>query len=228
MYFTEYAVAARTHYKSCRFIYESCIDGNGLKPGGDKDVLYRLLYLAGHIVECAAIYLIYSHFKYDYHPTLGGWNGKTAHLHKSYNRTFTRKSHLDFYPIKKQQGKLVSTCRKTPEGEAITFGKEDDGVYYNIQSHDFQKYIKNIIHPHLPQDVPYLRPSCPQDREYEEAITLIDTWKPDLRYYYEGRRSGHYNLAIDGKLPEVNAKTIASVLDICGKIVALMPSGRQL
>lgn len=232
MYYPEYAIAARTHYQSCKFLYDSCVMGNYIKSGGTQDILFRLLYLCGHIIECASIYLIFNHFRYDFNPNIQNWNGNSSHLHKSYNRRFTRASHMDFYPVKVENGLLLSSYRKMPDGSSLCFGqshaRESASDYYCVQSHNFQSYIKNIIHTQLPQGVPYLRPFCPEDKEYSEAINLIDTWNTDLRYYYDGRLSGHYNRDSHDPTPNVNVANIGLVLKMCEKIVSLMPSGRQL
>ena len=232
MYYPEYAIAARTHYKSCKFLYDSCVMGNNIKSGGTQDILFRLLYLCGHIIECASIYLIFNHFRYDFNPNIQNWNGNSSHLHKSYNRRFTRASHMDFYPVKVENGLLLSSYRKMPDGSSLCFGqshaRESASDYYCVQSHNFQSYIKNIIHTQLPQGVPYLRPFCPEDKEYSEAINLIDTWNTDLRYYSDGRLSGHYNRDSHDPTPNVNVANIGLVLKMCEKIVSLMPSGRQL
>ena len=100
MYYPEYAIAARTHYQSCKFLYDSCIKENDIKSGGTPDILYRLLYLCGHVIECASIYLIFNHFRYYSNPNVKNWNSNDSHLHKSYNPRFTRDSHIDFYQIK--------------------------------------------------------------------------------------------------------------------------------
>lgn len=232
MYYPEYAIAARTHYQSCKFLYDSCIKENDIKSGGTQDILYRLLYLCGHVIECASIYLIFNHFGYDSNDNVKNWNGNGSHLHRSYNPRFTRDSHIDFYQIKIEDGKLWSSYRKTPDGNNICFGQsrsgESDSDYYCIQSHNFQSYIKNVIHTQLPQDVPYLRPSCPEDNYFSEAIALIDTWNTDLRYYYDGRLSGHYNRDPSKPTLSVNVANIGLVLEMCEKIVNLMPSGRPL
>lgn len=146
MYYPEYAIAARTHYKSCKFLYDSCVMGNNIKPGGTQDILFRLLYLCGHIIECASIYLIFNHFRYDFNPNMQNWNGNSSHLHKSYNLRFTRASHMDFYPIKVEDGFLLSSYRKMPDGNNLRFGRshyrESASDYYCVQSHNFQSYIK--------------------------------------------------------------------------------------
>ena len=232
MYFSEYAIAARTHYKSCKFIYDNCIENNQIKSGGTNDILFRLLYLCGHIVECASIYLIFNHFRYEYNPDMQNWNGDASHLHKSFNRRFTIDSHMDFYPIKIENGQIRSSYRKTPDGSSLNFGRslpgESASDYYSIQSHNFQNYIKNIIHTQLPQEVPYLRQPCPEDNEYTDAINLMDSWSTDMRYYYDGRQSGHYNRDSRIQAPRVDVKSVGLVLQMCEKIVNLMPAGRQL
>lgn len=232
MYYPEYAVAARIHYKSCKFLYDNCVMDNQIKSGGTRDILFRLLYLCGHIIECASIYIIFNHFRYDFNPKIQNWHGNCSHLHKSYNCRFTRASHMDFYPVKIENGLLLSSYRKTPEGSNLCFGQSTSGEsasdYYCVQSHNFQSYIKNIIHTQLPQEVPYLRPFCPEDNDYSEAINLIDTWNTDLRYYYDGRLSGHYNRDSHNLTPSVNVENIGLVLKMCEKIVSLMPAEREL
>lgn len=232
MFYPEYAIAARTHYKSCKFLYDSCIVDNQIKSGGTQDILFRLLYLCGHIIECASVYLIFKHFRYDDNPTIPNWRGDVSHLHQKYNRRFTVDSHMDFYPIYIEAGHLRSAKRTSYDGSYIVFGRalpgESSSDYYSIQSHNFQSYIKNIIHTQLPQEVPYLRQFCPEDEEYSEAINLMDTWNTDLRYYYDGRLSGHYNRDPHRSAPIVNVTNIGLLLKMCEKIVDLMPSERQL
>lgn len=232
MFYPEYAIAARTHFRSCKFLYDSCIVDNQIKTGGVQDILFRLLYLCGHIIECASIYLIFRHFRYEDNPTAQNWRGDFTHLHQKYNRRFTVDSHMDFYPICIENGQIRSTKRTALDGRYIVFGRslpgEKSSDYYSIQSHNFKNYIKNIIHTQLPQEVPYLRQFCPEDDEYSEAINLIDTWNTDLRYYYEGRQSGHYNRDSHISTSNVNVANVGLVLKMCERIVNLLPSGRQL
>lgn len=230
MYYPEYAIAARTHYRSCKFLYDRCcVAEHDISPGEVQDILFRLLYLCGHIIECASIYLIYNHFEYDDNPKVQNWDGKSSHLHQTFNRRFTNESHMHFYPVKIENGSLF---RKKSDGSYIKFGKSGFGErtsdYYCVQSHNFQSYIKNIIRTQLPQEVPYLRQSCPEDNDYSEAIQLIDAWNPDLRYYYDGRKSGHFSKNSNNPMPNVNVANIGLVLEICEQIVNLLPSGRQL
>ncbi|MDE5828036.1 MAG: hypothetical protein K2H57_10730 [Duncaniella sp.] len=205
---------------------------NQIKTGGVQDILFRLLYLCGHIIECASIYLIFRHFRYEDNPTAQNWRGDFTHLHQKYNRRFTVDSHMDFYPICIENGQIRSTKRTALDGRYIVFGRslpgEKSSDYYSIQSHNFKNYIKNIIHTQLPQEVPYLRQFCPEDDEYSEAINLIDTWNTDLRYYYEGRQSGHYNRDSHISTSNVNVANVGLVLKMCERIVNLLPSGRQL
>ena len=232
MFYPEYAIAARTHFRSCKFLYDRCIVDNQIKTGGTQDILFRLLYLCGHIIECASIYLIFKHFRYEDNPAAQNWRGEFMHLHQKFNRRFTIDSHMDFYPIYIEAGQIRSAKRTSIDGRCIVFGRslpgESASDYHSIQSHNFQSYIKNIIHTQLPQEVPYLRQFCPEDNEYSEAIKLIDTWNTDLRYYYDGRRSGHYNRDSHTSVPIVSVANIGLVLKMCEKIVNLLPSERQL
>ena len=230
MYYSEYAIAARTHFQSCKFMYDNCLEDSQIKMGGSKDILYRLLYLCGHVIECAAVYLIYNHFNWCDNKDIPRWNGSTRHINLGYNRRFTLQSHIDFYPLSvdKSSGRITSTSKW--RGKFYLGSAQSGEEFFNIQGHRFKDYIQKVIWPQLPQDVPYFRQPCPEDREYQDAINLIDTWNTDLRYYYEGRQSGHYigNNNSNETLPTVNAQTIGELLKMCEKIVGLMPSGRQL
>ena len=139
---------------------------------------------------------------------------------------------MDFYPISIEAGNILSAKRTRSNGRHIVFSSASPGEsssdYYSIQSHNFQNYIKNIIHTQLPQEVPYFRQFCPEDEEYSEAINLIDTWNSDLRYYYDGRLSGHYNKDSHRSAPIVNVTNIGLLLKMCEKIVNLLPSEKQL
>ena len=139
---------------------------------------------------------------------------------------------MEYYPIYIEAGDIRSTKYKSPDGSDKVFGRASPGEsssdYYSVKSHKFQNYIKNIIHTQLPQEVPYLRQFCPEDEEYSEAINLIDTWDTDLRYYYDGRLSGHYNKDSHRSAPIVNVTNIGLLLKMCEKIVNLLPSEKQL
>lgn len=234
MYYSEYAIAAQTHYKSCKLMYDRCVVDNQLNINQYKDILYRILYLCGHVIECSSIYLIFKYFRFEDNPSIPDWNGSTSHIHIKYNKRFTIDSHLDFYPIKVEKGQIYSLKRKKLDGNNVSFGRvlqgEQSSDFYNIQSHNFNGYIKNIIHTQLPQNVPFLRQFCPEDNEYKNAIYLMETWNTDLRYYYEGRQSGHYIGKNHSQqlLPVVDSQTIDELLRMCGMIVGLLPSGRQL
>lgn len=240
MYYTEYAVAARTHYESCKAMFEQCFQAENCP----KDILYRIYYLCGHVVECAAVYLIYKYYAWERNEKLPSekWAGTKVHINllPRYNKRFTRESHMDFYPLTIDNG-CVCSCRRTeknqkPDGAVdytpLRFGRaspnETSEDYYNVQSHNFQGYVKGIIRGQIPTGVvPYLNDL--DTPEYSLAINLLDNWNTDLRYYYEGRESGHYikdlnKLAV---ISPVNEESISQLIEVCGQIVALMPPSEQ-
>jgi len=229
MYYAEYAVAARIHYESCKVLFENCVKSDALSEGCPKDILYRIYYLCGHIIECAAVYLIYHHFKWEYNPKYLNWKGNSEHIHVHYNKRFTRDSHIDFYQIHiDDERRLISKNGTREFGYASE--EDDEGDFYNIQKHEFQKYIKGIICVQCPQDVPYFRQECCEDSRLKKAIDLLDSWTPDLRYYYEGRSSGHYSKNINSitTMPTVTAESVRQLLCICGEIIDKLPSGKQI
>lgn len=228
MYYEEYAIAARTHYKSCSMIYKKCVKSKILDDDCPSDILYRIYYLCGHVVECTAVYLIYRHFKWEYNPRISNWKGKYEHIHTRYNIPFTQSSHIDFYPISIAENKNIVSGGHRFFG--IASGNERTEDFYNVQKHEFQKYVKGIIWVQLPQEVPYLRQTCGEDSMYQLAINLLDCWTPDLRYYYDGRKSGYYIKSMNSSTirPIVDVNSVGQLLDVCGKIVSVIPSGLQL
>ena len=230
MFYPEYAIAARTHFKSCKFLYDNCIVNGKIKDGGPKDILYRLYYLCGHVIECASIFLIYDFFKWHENDEITNWNGKVRHIHMGYNKKFTKISHMDFHPLYVDPGTKKILC-KSPKYRSFDLGSaEPTELFYNVHSHFFQGYIKGIIWPQLPQDVPYLRPPCPEDSDYKEAIDLLESWSTDLRYYYEGRKSGTY-VKQSGPLhyiPAITVENIGELLILCERIIKIIPSGKTL
>ena len=230
MYYWEYATAAHTHYKSLRKIFNLCIASKEFEKDKSSDILYRIYYLCGHVIECAAVYLIYNHFRWSDNPKCQNWNGESEHINIRFNQQFTENSHMDFYPIIKddQSNRLIALHGKNKFYFSAHNKAEND--YFNVQKHEFQKYIKGIIQVQLPQDVPYFRCSCPADEQYKQAIELLDNWNPDLRYYYENRKSGHFNRKLSNLMiaPIVNSQAIEQLLTICEKIINKLPSGKQI
>lgn len=230
MYYWEYATAAHTHYKSLKKIFDVCTNSKVFEKNTSSDILYRIYYLCGHVIECAAVYLIYNYFHWKDNPKCQNWNGESEHIHIRFNQRFTENSHMDFYPIVKddQSQNLIAIHGK----KKFSFSAQDkaENDYFNVQKHEFQKYIKGIIQVQLPQDVPYFRCSCPEDDKYQQAITLLDYWNPDLRYYYENRKSGHFNKKLSDliEVPSVTPQTIEQLLTICEKIINKIPSGKQI
>ncbi len=231
MFYPEYAIAARTHYKSCKFLYDNCIANGEIKDGGSADILYRLYYLCGHIIECASIFLIYDFFKWHENDEVASWNGAKRHIHMGYNKKFTKASHMDFYQLYVDSQTKKIMCKSRYRYRSFDLGSaEPDEVFYNVYSHCFQNYIKNIIWTQLPQNVPYLRPPCPEDSEYEDAIDLIENWTTDLRYYYEGRESGSFVKHNDSLPyePTVTVQKISELFMLCERIIKIIPSGKTL
>lgn len=232
MYYTEYATAAITHYKSCKYMYDCCVANSPGNTGAQSDFLYRLYYLCGHIVECVSIYLIYDHFRYEEdNPNDPNWNSQRFHhLHRTYNPRFTKDAHIDFYPVVVNSGFIKFRLNSNKQYK-VNESLSNKPVYFCVQKHKFQEYVKGIIWHSIPLDIPYLGRNCQDDAEYEDAICLLDNWNSDLRYYYEGRHSGaFFNLIGYGaKQPKVNSVTIANLLRLCEKIIgALYGKGRQI
>lgn len=200
-----------------------------IKDGGPSDILYRLYYLCGHIIECVSVFLIYNHFKWNENNDILGWHGETRHIHMGYNKRFTIDSHMDYYPLSVDSQSKKIQCKS--KYRAFDLGSaEASEIFYNVHSHCFQDYIKGIIWAQLPQNVPYLRPPCPEDVEYENAIELIENWTTDLRYYYEGRKSGSF-VKHHASLPHgltVTVQKISELFMLCEKIIKIIPSGRSL
>ena len=231
MYYWEYATAAHTHYKSLRKIFNACMTSKVFEKDKSSDILYRIYYLCGHVIECAAVYLIYNYFHWSDNPKCQNWNGESEHIHLRFNQNFTEKSHIDFFPIVKNE-KETQCLKITHRNFEYSFpanGKTEND-FFCVQKHEFQKYIKGIIQVQLPQDVPYFRCSCPADDQYKQAIDLLDNWNPDLRYYYENRQSGHFNRRLSNLMitPTVTPQTIEQLLNICEKIINKLPSGKQI
>lgn len=231
MYYTEYGVAARTHYKSCKAMFEQCFCSKAFLKGDTEDILFRIYYLCGHIVECTAVYLIYKHYQWERNDDRPTWKGEEEHIYCSYNKRFTEESHMDFYPLKIQNGQVCSSRRKTKDKQYIIFCSASEGEkeenYYDVQHHNFQKYVKGLIRKMSFKEVPYLNDSI--DSKYDRAINLLDNWNTDLRYYYKGR-SCHY-IKDENKLSDASAVDVESIkqlIEVCGKIVALIPSGNTL
>lgn len=225
MYYWEYATAAQIHYKSIKHIFEASV--KKMKDSYNNDILYRIYYLCGHVIECAAVYLIYNHFRWKDNQKCKDWKGEDENIHLRYNIDFTMDSHMHFYPLVRDGQTL-----KPKSGTMFSLKfDEKEGEYFNVQKHEFQKYIKGIIQVQLPlEDVPYFRPSCPEDNQYKQAIVLLDNWNSDLRYYYENRNSGYFNKNSLSQMDtlEINTEAIEQLLTICEKIVNKLPSGKQI
>lgn len=216
MTYPEYGEAAKTHYKSCRALFNEYFKSGNIDNGVIKDVLYRIYYLCGHIVECAAIYFIYRHFEWEENPDVKNWKGIEENIKGRYNRRFTMESHMHYDQVSVDKEGYVD-YKNWNIGKLHGGDKPD---FYDVKTHDFPRYIKGILWE-INYDIPYFRQNCSEDEIFFNAIELLDKWKPDLRYYYEGRKSGYWNKNINpSQLPEISKNSIENLLNLCELIVS--------
>lgn len=234
MYYTEYGQAAIHHYRSVRHMFDVCFahDQTDLNYA-DHDILYRIYYLCGHIIECVAIYWIYKQFKWEINPCTANWKGLKASINFHTNPYFTEKSRLDFDKVKVVNGMLeFKRGNKTRPSAFATTRTENE--FMHISGHGFQNYIEQIIVPDNFVQVPFFRQMEVEDEEYSKGINLLHWWQPDIRYYYEGRDT-HFNYKefnkSNGMGIKVDIESILQLLEICRlatETIVHTPNVRQL
>lgn len=189
MKFGEYLRCAEKHLKGCDALltsYQSSKKGNVF-------VWLELYYLSGYIMEGIAVYSAYK---------LNGWDPETD-IQSKYDKNFTQQTGLDFYNLR-----IVN--KKDKDKPPISFtpfchdGKNK--IKYSVQSHHFQEIIKNLLRPNPSfNGMPYFG-----DGEISSDVaSLIDDWKPDVRYWYENQTK---------PLPLLNRDIIERLIKTCKTI----------
>lgn len=234
MYYTEYGQAAIRHYKSVQHMFDRCFSHAETDlNNADHDILYRIYYLCGHIIECVAIYWIYKQFRWERNPSTKNWKGMQASIKFHTNPNFTEKSRLDYDKVKVVNGTLeFKRGNKTRSSTFATARKEHE--FMHISGHGFQKYIEQIIVPGNFVQAPFFRQMEVADEKYTKGIDLLNWWQPDIRYYYDGRHS-HFNYKEFNKSNGIGIKvdvdSIVQLLEICrlatGTIIHT-PKAKQL
>lgn len=218
MYYTEYGQAAINHYRSVQHMFNMCISHSETDLiNTDHDILYRIYYLCGHIIECVAIYWIYKQFRWEVNPADDHWKGLKTSIKRHTNPHFTDKSRLDYNKVSVKDRFLVfKRGEKIYPSEYKTKRNEND--FMHISGHEFQKYIEQIIVPGNFVQVPFFRQTDEDDVNYAKGIELLHWWKPDIRYYYDGRVN-HFNYKkfkeSGGSGVNVDIESIQQLLDIC-------------
>lgn len=176
MRYSQYLHCAKKHLKGCKVLFQS------YEPDSinDMNVWIELYYLCGYILEGVVVYSVYK---------LNGWPPGDDVC--SFNEKFTKKTGLDFYPIRKDE--------KVPSGITLM----------NVHGHHFQMIAKNLlkINPSF-NNVPYIGYGN-IDPDIEQ---LIDDWNPKVRYKYVG---ANYN-----PFPNLNKSVIERLINTCEIIYA--------
>lgn len=234
MYYTEYGQAAIKHYQSVQHMFDVCFSHAETDlNNADHDILYRIYYLCGHIIECVAIYWIYKQFQWEINPYAENWKGMKADINFHSNPYFTERSRLDFDKVK-----VVGNTLEFKRGSKIrstTFvTKRAEKEFMHISGHGFQKYIEQIIVPGNFVQAPFFRQMEVDDENYAKGINLLNWWQPDIRYYYEGRVS-HFNYNEFKKSKWIGIKvdidSVYQLLEICRiatRTIVHTPKVRQL
>lgn len=234
MYYTEYGQAAIRHYQSVQHMFDACFSNTETDPNNaDHDILYRIYYLCGHIIECVAIYWIYKQYQWEKNPNDKNWKGLRASINFHTNPSFTENSRLDFDKVKVVGGALeFKRGSKIRPSTFVT--KRAESEFLHISGHGFQKYIEQIIVPENFVQAPFFRQMEAGDENYAKGINLLNWWQPDIRYYYEGRNS-HFNYKEFNKSKGIGIKvdidSVSQLLEICRiatRTIVHTPKVRQL
>lgn len=160
MRYNEYLNCAKKHLKGCYSLLQSYKAGQN----EDRHVWLELYYLSGYIIEGIVVYSAYK---------LNNWPANDD-IKRKYNEKFTKLTNLDFYYIRtyKKNGKEIipSYFQNRPSGAL------------SVQGHRFQDIVKSLLRPNPSfQNTPYLG----DGQIATDVESLIDEWKPDIRYSYE-------------------------------------------
>lgn len=184
MKYDEYLHCAEKHLKGCGQLFLSYQSGNK----HDSHVWLELYYLSGYIVEGIVVYSAYK---------LNNWK-PSDDIKYECNLLFTQRTKLDFYYKRSKIINGVETIdsyfQNRPQGSL------------SVQGHGFQEIAKTLLKPNPSfKGVPYVGDGI-IDSDVE---MLIDGWRPDVRYYYQGMRKG---------MPLLNHDIIARLLTTCSTI----------
>ena len=180
MYYNEYLYCAKKHLNGCNSLFKS------YSPGSvhDPHVWMELYYLSGYIIEGITVYAAYKLYNWP----IG------VDIIKDSNEVFTQRTNLDFWRDRK--------VNKT----SVFPNRIDNASALSVQGHHFQNIVKCLLKSNpATNSVPYIgNGTIDQDIE-----SLIDSWKPDIRYKYVGRNN---------PLSFLNEDIIRRLLDTCKTI----------
>lgn len=188
MIYEEYLECARKHLKSCQQLLE------GLKENTDnKEAYLDIWYLSGYIIEGFTVYSAYK---------INGWNPKSddgvKDIKYKYDKTFSHKTHLDFYYCRVCKGKPVF-----PPGL----------IKYTVQGHRYQSIIEGLlVKVPIFKDVPIMGFGAIDN----DVKILVDNWTPDVRYWYkEDQMKG-------SKMPILTVDLLKRLIKTCNDVYKKM------
>jgi len=180
MYYNEYLYCAKKHLNGCNSLFRS------YSPGSvhDSHVWMELYYLSGYIIEGITVYAAYKLYNWPVNDD----------IITVCNPSFTQQTKLDFW------------CDRKVNGSSAFPSRAQDSTALSVQRHRFQNIVKCLLKSNpATNSVPYIgNGTIDQDVE-----SLIDSWKPDIRYKYVGRNN---------PLSFLNEDIIRRLLDTCKTI----------
>lgn len=183
MRYDEYLLCAEKHLKGCMQLLT-------YQQGTmhDCQVWLELYYLSGYIIEGLVIYSAYK--IYNWRPS--------DDIQKKYNLSFSQQTNLDFYRARSWK---VNGIEKIPS----FFQNRPIGAM-SVQGHRFQDIAKTLLKPNPSFiGVPYIGDGV-IDPDIEK---LIDDWRPEVRYHYNGMQLA---------MPTLNNNVITRLLSTCSMI----------
>lgn len=186
MIYEEYLECARKHLISCQQLLE-CLTENT----DNKEAYLDIWYLSGYIIEGFTVYSAYK---------INNWNPPTKEkdIKSKYDIGFSERTHLDYF-----------RCRLCPKTNIPVFSK--GLINYSVQGHNYQSIIQGLL-----STSPTFKgfPIMGDGTVDKDVKTLIDSWKPDIRYWYKAEEMKN--------IPTLTVDLLKRLIETCNNIYKKM------
>lgn len=207
MKYPEYYNTAVRHLNSCDSFLKS-VDWTSIPEQEKKHALRDIYYISGYIFEAFTVFIAY---KYGDFPPNSDID--------EFNREFTKKTYVDFYPRKEINGRnTTKRCYSIPKKKESLSSSDQlflNGLpeLYAVEQHHFQEMTKwlqdkGLIPPSL--NLPYF---VDAGAVTPPVTKLIENWKSCIRY--SSRDYRRLWADVDPLLTESNMKDL---IKICNEI----------
>lgn len=154
----------------------------------NKEAYLDIWYLSGYIIEGLTVYSAYK---------INNWNPIT-NIKSKYDIGFSKRTHLDYF-----------RCRLHLSTNNPVFPK--GLINYSVQGHNYQSIIQGLLikNPTF-KDFPIMGSGTVDN----DVKILIDSWKPDIRYWYKAEEMEN--------IPTLTVDLLKRLIETCNNIYQKM------